>query len=139
MGIDGAYLRASHKRGHFEAIIGKSVLAFRRDDKESKPSEKRFGFIQNFDTKPRRRLFNLLKSQGMQENQQVIFLSHFLNPQAEHLLDWFHVTMRITTMKQAARGLPKMAGTDEAFELREKHLAVPGEVRTIQVSRLPAR
>ena len=43
-------------------------------------------------------------------NQQVTFLSDggdnvrelqlYLNPQAEHLLDWFHITMRITVMKQ---------------------------------------
>ena len=50
------------------------------------------------DDRPKRRLFELLKSQGMQENQQVVFLSDggedvrnlqfYLNPQAEHLLDW---------------------------------------------------
>ena len=54
--------------------------------------------------KPKRRLFELLKSQGMQPYQQVDFLSDggedvrnvqlYLNPQAEHLLDWFHLTMR---------------------------------------------
>lgn len=47
-------------------------------------------------------------------NQQVTFLSDggdtvrelqlYLNPQAEHLLDWFHVTMRITVMNQMAKG-----------------------------------
>ena len=30
----------------------------------------------------------------------------YLNPQAEHLLDWFHVTMRITVMSQLANGVP---------------------------------
>ncbi len=48
-------------------------------------------------------------------NQQVTFLSDggdtvrelqlYLNPQAEHLLDWFHVTMRLTVMNQFAKGL----------------------------------
>jgi hypothetical protein len=28
-----------------------------------------------------------------------------LNPQAEHLLDWFHVSMRLTVMNQMAKGL----------------------------------
>jgi hypothetical protein len=56
-----------------------------------------------------------MKSQGMQMNQQVTFLSDggetvrelqlYLNPNAEHLLDWFHVTMRMTVMKQMAKGL----------------------------------
>lgn len=31
--------------------------------------------MQGFDTRPRRRLFTLMESQGMQANQQVIFLS----------------------------------------------------------------
>lgn len=30
---------------------------------------------QSFDEKPKRRLFELLKNQGMQENQQIVFLS----------------------------------------------------------------
>lgn len=48
-------------------------------------------------------------------NQQVTFLSDggdtvrylqlYLNPQAEHLLDWFHVTMRITVMNQMSKGV----------------------------------
>ncbi|GGO83985.1 hypothetical protein GCM10011348_29180 [Marinobacterium nitratireducens] len=133
VGLDGGFVRAQHKQGHFEVITGKSVLAFERDAKEDAPSAKRFGFVQTFDTKPRRRLFEVLKSQGMQANQQVIFLSDggedvrglpfYLNPQAEHLLDWFHVTMRITTMTQTAKGLPATLGEGaEAFELRDEVL-----------------
>jgi len=59
----------------------------------------------------------------MRPNQQVTFLTDggedvrdlplYLNPQAEHLLDWFHVTMRITLMGQLAKGVrshnPKLA------------------------------
>jgi hypothetical protein len=90
----------------FEVIAGKSVLEFRRDDTGQNKSSKCFGFVQSYDDRPKRRLFELLKSQGMQENQQVVFLSDggedvrnlqfYLNPQAEHLLDWFHVTMRLS-------------------------------------------
>jgi hypothetical protein len=29
----------------------------------------------------------------------------YLNPEAEHCLDWFHITMRITVMGQCAKGL----------------------------------
>lgn len=32
-------------------------------------------------------------------------LQLYLNPQAEHLLDWFHITMRLTVMNQFAKGL----------------------------------
>ena len=56
-------------------IAGKSVVAFRRDDEGEVPSTKCFGFVQTYDQKPRQRLWELMKSQGMQENQQVVFMS----------------------------------------------------------------
>jgi hypothetical protein len=117
VGLDGGFVRARHKRGCFEVIVGKSVLEFKRDDPEAEQSKKCFGFVQTFDEKPRRRLFELLKSQGMAMNQQVTFLSdggddvrnvqQYLSPEAEYWLDWFHITMRITVMKQMAKGLAK--------------------------------
>ena len=74
-----------------------------------------FGYVQTYDTKPKRRLFEVLKAHGMQDNQQVTFLTDggedirdlpcYLNPQAEHLLDWFHITMRITVMTNVAKSL----------------------------------
>jgi hypothetical protein len=75
VGIDGGYVRAAHKQGCFEVIAGKSIVAFRRDDATEAPSAKCFGFVQIYDDKPRRRLWELMKSQGMQENQQVVFMS----------------------------------------------------------------
>ena len=79
--------------------------------------------------KPKRRLFDLLQSHGLQPNQQVAFLSDggedvrgvqmYLHPEAEHLLDWFHVTMRMTVLKQIAKGLPEKFGdADNQCELR---------------------
>jgi len=72
-------------------------------------------FVHNNDDKPKRRVFEVLRSQGMQMNQQVTFLSDgadtvrdlqlYLNPNAEHILDWFHITMRITVMRQMTKGL----------------------------------
>jgi hypothetical protein len=71
--------------------------------------------VQTYDTKPKRRLFEVLNSHGMAPNQQITFvtdggedirdLPRFLNPQAEHLLDWFHITMRLTVMGTMAKGL----------------------------------
>jgi hypothetical protein len=47
-------------------------------------------------------------------------LQLYLNPQAEHLLDWFHVTMRLTVLQQTAKGLPPTARDDEeTYEVRE--------------------
>jgi hypothetical protein len=130
--IDGGFVRAQGKHGHFEVITGKSVLAFKRDDPEEAelPDTKCFAFVQAFDEKPKRRLFALLKSQGMQENQQITFLTDggedvrnlplYLNPQAEHLLDWFHITMRLTVLRQTAKGLAeKTLDGDDQHPLRQ--------------------
>ena len=114
VGIDGGYVRSQHKQGHFEVIAGKSLLAFKRDQEEKQELSGRcFAWVQTYDEKPKRRLFELLQSQGMQPNQQVDFLSDggedvrnvqlYLNPQAEHLLDWFHLTMRLTVLNQTAK------------------------------------
>jgi hypothetical protein len=111
VGLDGGYVHArdeqSRKARWFEVIVGKSLP-------DEGPS-KCFGFVHTYDTRPKRRLFEVLKSQGMQANQQVTFLSDggdtvrelpmYLHPEAEHLLDWFHISMRVTVMGQMAKGL----------------------------------
>jgi len=110
IGIDGGYVRSCvDKRSNFEVIVGKSLS-------QSK-SSKRFGLVQSFDKEPERRLLNVLKEQGMQENQQITFLSDgadnvrnlqfIMHPEAEHVLDWFHLTMRLTVLNQFAKGLLK--------------------------------
>jgi hypothetical protein len=115
VGIDGGYVRAAHKQGWFEVIAGKSVVAFRRDDEDEVPSAKCFGYVQSYDEKPRQRLWELMKSQGMQENQQVVFMSdggenvrrvqEYLHPFSEHLIDWFHITMRLTVLQQQTKAM----------------------------------
>jgi hypothetical protein len=115
VGLDGGYVRAAHKQGFFEVIAGRSVVAFRRREEEAIPPSKCFAFVQTYDEKPRRRLWELMKSQGMQENQQVIFLSdggedirqvrEYLHPNSEHVIDWFHITMRLTVLQQQTKTL----------------------------------
>jgi hypothetical protein len=49
----------------------------------------------------------------MQENQQVVFMSdggedvrrvqQYLHPFSEHLLDWFHITMRLPSPNRPTR------------------------------------
>src|SRR5712691_5071417 len=111
VGLDGGYVHSSQQRSRrdrwFEVIAGKSM--------PTEGAAKCFGFVQTFDTKPKRRLFEVLKSQGMAMNQQVTFFTDggddvrelplYLNPQSEQYLDWFHVAMRITVMSQFAKGL----------------------------------
>lgn len=123
VGMDGGYLRSTkpklRDKGNFEAIVGKSVKA--------DGTSKRFGGVHGYDTKPQRRIFEVLKSQGMQMNQQVTFMSDgddklrqlqfALTPNAEYLLDWFHITMRLTVMIQTAKGLKKQ---ETELELTKK-------------------
>ena len=113
--LDGGYVRARRKAGFFEVIADKSVVAFKREHAEASPSAKRFAFVQTYDTKPRRRVWELMKSQGMQENQEVVFLSDggetvrtlqaYLHPSSEHVLDWFHITMGLTVLNQQTKGV----------------------------------
>src|SRR5215813_5548752 len=76
VGIDGGYVRNwCAKKHHFEVIVGKSTLSFREDAQDKAPSSKRFGFVQTLDTKPKRRLYEVLHAQGLQMNQDIAFLS----------------------------------------------------------------
>ena len=76
VGIDGGYVKAQGaEQGWFEVIAGKSILAFRRGEEQPNPSIKCFAFVQTYDEKPKRRLFEVLQSQGLQMNQQIEFLS----------------------------------------------------------------
>ena len=94
--------------GWFEAVTGTSTPA-------GGGPAKTFAYVQTYDSKPKRRLYELL-SQGMQDNQQVVFLAdggedvrdlpRYLTPQAEHYLDWFHITMRVTVLRQITHSLP---------------------------------
>jgi hypothetical protein len=105
-------------------------LAFKRDQEgKQELSGRCFAWVQTYDEKPKHRLFELLKRQGMQPNQQVDFLSDgsedvrnlqlSLNPQAKHLLDRFHLTMGLTVLSQTAKGLPERLGEEEdKYELR---------------------
>ena len=114
VGMDGGYVRDwENKKSNFEVIVGKSIPW-----NSSDAPPKSFGFVQNYDTKPKRRLFDLLISQGMQMNQQITFVSDgadnlrdlqlYLNPQAEHVLDWFHIAMRLTVLGQYAKGVIRL-------------------------------
>jgi hypothetical protein len=130
VGIDGGYVKAQGEQGGFEVIAGKSLLAFYRGEEAQAPvSSKCFAFVQTYDQQPKRRLFEVLQSQGHQLNQQITFLSDggdtvrdlpfYLNPQAEHLLDRFHVAMRLTVIQQTAKGLPETTQDEEGtYEVR---------------------
>ena len=85
------------------------------DEEDRTPSLKRFGFVQTLDTKSKRRLYEVLQSQDLQMNQEITFLSDGddtlrqlqleMSPKATHILDWFHLTMKLTVLGQYGKGL----------------------------------
>src|SRR6266446_3003155 len=116
VGMDGGYVRHwCDKQHNFEVIVGKRVRSFGEDEDAKSPSPKRLGCVQTLDTTPKRRLYEVLQSQGLQMNQEITFLSDGddtlrklqleMSPMATHLLDWFHVTMRPTVLDQYGKGL----------------------------------
>jgi hypothetical protein len=126
VGIDGGYVHArdgdNRKAGWFELIVGKSV--------PTDGDAKCFGFVTSYDTKPKRRLAELLKTQGLQMNQSITFLSDggdnvrdlqlYLSPLAEHLLDWFHITMRIIVLRQQLKELIAVAPDHDLAKLDDE-------------------
>jgi hypothetical protein len=69
--LDGGYVHSAGQRsrrdGWFEVIADKSTPA------EGPP--KCFGFVQTYDTKPKRRLSGLPATQGLTANQAVTFIT----------------------------------------------------------------
>ena len=117
VGIDGGYVRNWVDKKHkFEVIVGKSIRRFDESAAEVEaPSLKRFGFVQTLDTKSKRRLYEVLRSQDFQMNQEITFLSDGddslrqlqleMSPKATHILDWYHVSMKLTVLGQYGKGL----------------------------------
>ena len=108
VGLDGGYLRSwSDKKTNFELIVGKSI------PNEGDP--KVLGLVSSKDEKPKRRLVEMLESQGIQESDGVCFMSDgreslknlqtYINPNAKHILEWFHITMKITVLQQYIKGV----------------------------------
>ena len=131
VGLDGGFIHAKDQKsrgeGWFEVIAGKSM--------PEEGAAKCFAYVQTYDTKPKRRLFELMKSQGLQANQQVTFLSDgaddvrelplYLSSESDHWLDWFHVAMRLRVMGQMAKGLvneQNMASAQEPLTEAGKEL-----------------
>lgn len=113
VGLDGAYVHSKHKQGRrdscFEVIVGKSLA-------EGRPT-KCFGFVNSYEKKPQRKIFEVLKSQGLERGQPVTFLSDggdtvkelgfYIYPYSENILDWFHITMRLTVIGQMLKAVVK--------------------------------
>jgi hypothetical protein len=108
IGLDGGYIRDwRDRRKNFELIVGRSM---------PEEGEARYiGFVHGYDRKPQRRIIDQLRRQGFQADQDLTFitdggdevrsLAERISPCSEHVLDWFHITMRIRVLRQFAQGL----------------------------------
>ena len=108
VGLDGGYVRSwADRTRNFEIIVGRSMP----DDGGSRY----LGFVHGHDREPEKRIVGVLRAQGVQANQDVTFLTDGgeevrslafgISPCGEHVLDWFHIAMRITVLRQYLRGL----------------------------------
>jgi hypothetical protein len=111
VGLDGGYVRDwGEKTANFELIVGRSLP-------EDRPP-RYLGLVHGYDRKPKRRLVAMLESQGLQANQDITFLTdggdevkaltELISPCGEHVLDWFHVAMRLTVLGQYAKGVAQV-------------------------------
>jgi hypothetical protein len=108
VGVDGGYLRNWHdKKRNFEVIVGKSMAEDRND--------RYFGLVRSQDADPKHRLCEMLRRQELSVDQPVTVLTDGgdsvralvsdLPAGSEHVLDWFHIAMRLTGLGQYAKGL----------------------------------
>ena len=99
-------LRSTPATNGFEVLADKCI--------PTEGAAKVFAFVGRVGEKPKRRVHEVLQSQGVVARQQVTFLSdggdsaknllRFLHPPAVHSLDWFCVATRIEQLLQIARG-----------------------------------
>jgi hypothetical protein len=111
VGLDGGYIRSrdapNRNEGWFEVIAGKSTV--------HQGGSSCFAFVHRLDRHARARIGSVLKSHGLVYRQPVTFVTDGgdtvrswpkrLHPRAEHVIDWFHIAMRFTVLKQMAKGM----------------------------------
>lgn len=109
VGLDGAYLRSRHPRPerNFEVIVGKVMDQTGRTTRLAAVRE---GGPETIEATRR-----ALRQHGVEETTTVTMLTdgdtglraiqRHVAPQAEHVLDWFHIARRFENLKQVAKGI----------------------------------
>ncbi len=122
VGIDGGYVRNWHaKKRRFEVVVGKSIVKDQND--------RYFGLVQTHDDQPKRRVVSVLREQGLSMTEEMTFLTDGadnvrnlavdMSPSAKHLLDWFHLSMRMHILSRYTKGL-KHHDPEKAAELADR-------------------
>lgn len=109
VGLDGGDVRARHQRPerNFEIVAGKVL------DREGHAT--RFAFVRNGGAEAVKAASIAFRQSGVTDATSVTLLTdgdaglraihQQVAPQAEHVLDWFHIAMRFTHLTQLARGI----------------------------------
>src|ERR1035437_8483389 len=109
VGFDGGYVRNRHQRPerNFEVVAGKAL------DRDGHAT--RFAFVRNRGSEAVSAVGLALRQCGVNEATSVTVLTdgdaglraihQQVAPQAEHVLDWFHIAMRFTNLQQLAKGI----------------------------------
>jgi hypothetical protein len=109
VGFDGGYVRNRHQRPerNFEVIAGKAL------DRDGHAT--RFASVRNGGSGPVSAIELALQHCGANEATSLTVLSDGdaglraiqkrLAPLADHVLDWFHISMRFTNLQQIAKGI----------------------------------
>jgi hypothetical protein len=107
--MDGAYVRSRHPRPerNFEVIAGKVL--------DDEGIATRFAFVRSGGSAALSSASLALRRCGANDSTLVTVLTdgdaglrtihRELAPQAEHVLDWFHVSMKFQNLKQLAKGI----------------------------------
>ena len=108
VGLDGGYVRNRHQRPerNFEVVAGK---ALNRDGHAT-----RFAFVRNGGSEAMSAVDLAMRQCGVTETTSITVLTdgdaglraiqQQVAPEAEHVLDWFHIAMRFTNLQQLAKG-----------------------------------
>ncbi|MHB1712933.1 MAG: ISKra4 family transposase, partial [Acidimicrobiales bacterium] len=109
VGFDGGYVRNRHRRPerNFEVVAGKAL------DHDGHATC--FAFVRNGGSEAVSAVGLALRHCGVNEATSVTVLTdgdaglraihQQVAPQAEHVLDWFHIAMRFTNLQQLAKGI----------------------------------
>lgn len=121
--LDGAHIRCrpEYQKRHLDVVVGKI---------ESPNMSRRFGLVQQTAKSPAKQLRNDLLMQGWDGQSKVTVISdgepalpnlvrRAVNGPVTHILDWWHISMRVQHIENAVKGLLQtqdFAGLQQLFE-----------------------
>ena len=113
VGFDGGYVRNRHRRPerNFEVVAGKAL------DRDGQAT--RFAFVRSGGSEAVSAVGLALRHCGVNEATSVTVLTdgdaglraihQQVAPHADHILDWFHISMRFKNLEQLAKGINAIA------------------------------